>query len=86
MEPYLLAGFWNKKLGIFCALGSVVTFLCTVTIIPFMPNGWAPSAGGFPAMTETVAFLMKDLVLLAVSFYLLKQDVARVAGSGEVAR
>jgi hypothetical protein len=28
-------------------------------------------------MTETVAFLMKDLVLLAVSFYLLKQDVVR---------
>jgi hypothetical protein len=29
----------------------------------------------FPAMTETAAFLMKDLVLLAASFYLLKQDV-----------
>jgi hypothetical protein len=46
-------------------------------LIQFIPNGWAPSAGGFPAMTETVAFLMKDLVLLAVSFYLLKQDVVR---------
>ena len=44
-----------------------------------MPDGWAPSAGGFPAMTEKVAFLMKDLVLLAVSFYLLKQDVMRVS-------
>ena len=30
-------------------------------------------------MTEKVAFLMKDLVLLAVSFYLLKQDVMRVS-------
>jgi hypothetical protein len=29
-------------------------------------------------MTETTAFLMKDLVLLAVSFYLLRQDVVRV--------
>ena len=26
-------------------------------------------------MTETGAFLMKDLVLLALSFYLLKQDL-----------
>jgi hypothetical protein len=26
-----------------------------------------------------VAFLMKDVVLLAVSFYLLKQDLARAA-------
>jgi uncharacterized membrane protein YkgB len=75
----LLAGFWNKKLGILGALGSVVTFLCTVTIIPFMPDGWAPSAGGFPAMVGNVAFLMKDVVLLAVSFYLLKQDLVKVA-------
>src|SRR6266700_2305545 len=75
----LLAGFWNKKLGILGALGSVVTFLCTVTIIPFMPDGWAPSAGGFPAMVGNVAFLMKDVVLLAVSYYLLKQDLVRVA-------
>ena len=37
------------------------------------------SHGGFPAMTERVAFLMKDLVLFAASFYLLKQDVVRLA-------
>ena len=75
----LLAGFGNRKLGVLGALGSVVTFLCTVTIIPFMPDGWAPSAGGFPAMVGNVAFLMKDVVLLAVSFYLLKQDLVRAA-------
>jgi uncharacterized membrane protein YkgB len=75
----LFLGFWNKRLGVLGAAGSCVTFLATVTIIPFMPNGWAPSAGGFPAMAGNVAFLMKDVVLLAVSFYLLKQDVTRVA-------
>src|SRR6476646_7195752 len=74
----LFLGFWNKKLGILGALGSSVTFICTVTIIPFMPDGWAASAGGFPAMTEHVAFLMKDIVLFSVSLYLLRQDVARV--------
>jgi uncharacterized membrane protein YkgB len=73
----ILAGFWNKKLGVLGALGSVVTFITTVTIIPFMPDGWAPSAGGFPAMVGNVAFLMKDVVLLAVSFYLLKQELVR---------
>src|SRR5499426_2490616 len=75
----LLAGFWNKQLGILGALGSCFSFIATVTIIPFIPNGWAPSAGGFPAMTETVAFLLKDLVLLAVSLYLLRQDVIRLS-------
>ncbi len=79
----LLLGFWNKKLGILGALGSCVAFVGTVTIIPFMPDGWAASAGGFPAMTEKVAFLMKDLVLFAVSFYLLKQDVVRALLSGK---
>ena len=73
----LFLGFWNKKLGILGALGSCATFIGTVTIIPFMPNGWAASAGGFPAMAGNVPFLMKDVVLLAASVYLLKQDVLR---------
>jgi uncharacterized membrane protein YkgB len=37
------------------------------------------SAGGFPAMAGNVAFLMKDVVLLAVSVYLLKQDIVRLS-------
>ena len=79
----LFLGFWNKRLGILGALGACFSFIATSTIMPFMPDAWAPSAGGFPAMTEREAFLMKDLVLLAVSFYLLRQDVLRVASSRE---
>ena len=82
----LLLGFWNKQLGILGALGACFTFIATSTIIPFMPDEWAPSAGGFPAMTEKVAFLMKDLVLLATSFYLLRQDVLRAASAREIYR
>jgi uncharacterized membrane protein YkgB len=77
----IFLGFWNKPLGVLGALGSCVTFIMTITIIPFMPDGWNASAGGFPAMQGNVAFLMKDLVLFAVSFYLLKQDVERVSRS-----
>jgi hypothetical protein len=73
----LLAGFWNKKAGILGALGLCFSMIATSTIIPFIPGGWAASAGGFPAMTERVASLMKDLVLLGVSVYLLRQDVIR---------
>ena len=76
---FLFLGFWNKRLGILGALGSCATFIGTVTIIPFMPDGWDASAGGFPAMTGNVPFLMKDVALLAASFYLLKQDVMRVS-------
>ena len=79
----LFLGFWNKRLGILGALGSCATFIGTVTIIPFMPDGWDTSAGGFPAMTGNVPFLMKDIVLLAVSVYLLRQDVMRVISAAK---
>jgi len=74
----LLLGFWNKKLGMLGALGSTFTFIATFTILPFVPDAWDAAAGGFPAMTMNSAFLLKDLVLLVVSVYLLKQDAARV--------
>jgi uncharacterized membrane protein YkgB len=73
-------------LGILGAAGSCVTFIMTFTILPFMPDGANADAGGFPAMQGNVAFLMKDLVLFAVSFYLLKQDVERVALKADAAR
>jgi uncharacterized membrane protein YkgB len=77
----LLAGFWDERLGVLGALGSVASFVATLTIIPFMPDGWNVNAGGFPAMQGNVAFLAKDLVLLAASVYLLKHDVERVMNS-----
>jgi len=42
----LFLGFWNKKLGILGALGSCVTFIMTITIIPFMP-GWLGGVCGW---------------------------------------
>src|SRR5215471_6319473 len=76
----LIWGFWNPKAGILGAILSAGTFATTVTIIPFLPDGWDPAAG-FPAMKGNVAFTMKDVVLLAVSIYLLKQDVVRASRS-----
>jgi hypothetical protein len=61
----------------------LVTYFVTVTIIPFMPNGWAASAGGFPAMAGNVPFLMKDVVLFAASVYLLKAGRRKGSGPGE---
>lgn len=77
----LFAGFWNRVAGALGAIGSAGSFICTVTIIPFMPDGWAKTAGGFPAMDGNVPFLMKDVVLLAVSLCLLREDVERLVGT-----
>jgi uncharacterized membrane protein YkgB len=78
----MFLGFWNKKAAVLGALGSCATYVATVTIIPFFPDAWAAPAGGFPAATLPFLFLVKDIVLLAASVYLLKQDILR-ASSGE---
>jgi uncharacterized membrane protein YkgB len=75
----IFLGFWNRRLGIVGALGSIVTFLGTVTIIPFFPHAWATEAGGFPLMDLPVAFLMKDVLFLMVSVYLFQRDLIDAA-------
>lgn len=80
----MLLGFWNRKAALLGALASCATYLTTVTIIPFFPDAWAAPAGGFPAATLPFLFLVKDLVLLAASVYLLKQAILRAAGAGRV--
>ena len=78
MFVLLYAGFWDKQFGVLGSLGATGTFITTVTIIPFIPNGWDPVAG-FPAMTGDVPFLAEDVVLLAVAIYLLKHDLIRLS-------
>ena len=75
----IFLGYWSPRLGVLGALGSIVTFIGTTSIIPFLPNAWASEAGGFPIMTLPLGFLMKDVLFLATSFYLLKRDLVRAA-------
>jgi uncharacterized membrane protein YkgB len=75
----ILLGYWSQKLGILGALGSIVTFVGTSSIILLLPDAWAKEAGGFPIMTLPLGFLFKDFLFLAVSFYLLKHDVRAAA-------
>lgn len=77
----MFLGFWNRKLAVLGSLGSCATYVATVTIIPFFPEAWATPAGGFPAATLPFLFLVKDIVLLAASVYLLKQDILRASNS-----
>jgi uncharacterized membrane protein YkgB len=76
----ILLGYRSPRLGILGALGSIVTFIGTTSIIPFLPDAWVKEAGGFPIMTLPIGFLTKDVLFLVVSFYLLKCDLARAAG------
>jgi uncharacterized membrane protein YkgB len=55
------------------ALGSVLavcTFLATLSFLFSLP-GWEKSLGGFPALSGSGGFLLKDVVLLGASLFTL---------------
>ena len=65
----IFLGYWSRGSASWARFGSIVTFIGTTSIIPFLPGGWALEAGGFPIMTLPLGFLMKDVLFLAASFY-----------------
>ena len=55
------------------AIGSVLavcTFLATLTFLFSLP-GWEKSLGGFPALSGSGGFLLKDIVLLGAALFTL---------------
>jgi uncharacterized membrane protein YkgB len=60
------------------ALGGVMgmaTFFVTVTLFWFVPGVFEASAGGFPAISGTGGFLLKDAVLFGASFVCLADSL-----------
>lgn len=60
------------------AIGSVLavfTFLTTLTFLFSLP-GWEQSLGGFPALSGSGGFLLKDIVLLGAAFFTLGESLA----------
>lgn len=73
----LFIGFWFPLAGLLGAAGSVVTFLVTLTLLFTTPGMIAPDVGSFPALNSTAQFLLKDIVLLAASLFLLRAEMRR---------
>lgn len=60
------------------AIGSVLavfTFLTTLTFLFSLP-GWEQSLGGFPALSGSGGFLLKDAVLLGAALFTLGESLA----------
>lgn len=60
------------------AIGSVLaifTFLTTLTFLFSLP-GWEQSLGGFPALSGSGGFLLKDVVLLGGALFTLGESLA----------
>src|SRR5918992_5839003 len=60
------------------AIGSVIavfTFLTTLTFLFSLP-GWEKSLGGFPALSGSCGFLLKDIVLLGAALFTLGDSLS----------
>jgi uncharacterized membrane protein YkgB len=63
-----------------CALGSLLAigmFLTTLTFLFTLP-GWEPSLGGFPALSGSGGFLVKDLLLLGAAVWSLGEALSGI--------
>jgi uncharacterized membrane protein YkgB len=61
------------------ALGSataVMMFLTTLTFLFTLP-GWEPSLGGFPALSGSGGFLLKDVILLGAAVWSLGEALGQ---------
>lgn len=74
----LLGWFFNRTFFLLGAGLCVITFLGTLSFMITLP-GWEESLGGFPALSRSGHFLLKDLVMLAGALILV---AARNAKAG----
>ena len=65
----------SAKLSAIGSVLAVFTFLTTLTFLFSLP-GWEKSLGGFPALSGSGGFLLKDFVLLGAALYTLGDSLA----------
>lgn len=72
----------SARLSLIGSVLAVCTFLATLTFLFSLP-GWEKSLGGFPALSGSGGFLLKDIVLLGASLWTLGESLsnARLSAS-----
>ena len=65
----------SPKLSAVGSILAVFTFLATLTFLFSLP-GWEKSLGGFPALSGSGGFLLKDVVLLGAALWTLGDSLA----------
>jgi len=66
-----LMGYWFNRRLMFIGLAmSALTFVLTLTFLVSYAGSWDVDMGGFPALTRSGHFLLKDLGLLAACYAL----------------
>lgn len=71
----------SPKLSAVGSVLAVFTFLATLTFLFSLP-GWEKSLGGFPALSGSGGFLLKDVVLLGAALFTLGDSLSVSAPEG----
>ncbi len=66
------------KLSIAGSLLAIVLFVATISFLFTTPGVGEPAGGGFPALSLTGEFLLKDIPLLGLSFWTLADAIRAV--------
>jgi uncharacterized membrane protein YkgB len=69
---------WFPRLSIVGSLQAIVLFLATISFLFTTPGVSEPAGGGFPALSLTGEFLLKDIPLLGLSFWTLADSMRAV--------
>jgi uncharacterized membrane protein YkgB len=69
---------WWPKASMLGSLAAILLFVSTISFMFTTPGVMEASQGGFPALSLTGGFLMKDIALLGISVWTLA-DVLRAA-------
>jgi uncharacterized membrane protein YkgB len=73
-----LLGYWlNPRLFRIGLTMAAITFAVTLSFLFTYPGAWEADLGGFPALSRSGHFLLKDLALLAVCFAFITETRVR---------
>ena len=73
-----LLGYWfNPRLFRIGLAMAAITFVLTLSFLITFPGAWDVELGGFPALSRSGHFLLKDLALLAVCFAFITETRVR---------
>ena len=73
----LVVGIWSARASVAGAVGAVLTFLVTISFL-FSTPGAIVLGHGFPALSGTGQFLVKDVALLGASVALVAEGLKRL--------
>jgi reactive chlorine resistance protein C len=72
----LAAKPWSPRTSVVGGVLAVLFFAGTLSFMATTPGIGEPTAGGFPVLSATGEFLMKDIALLGLALWLLADSVA----------